>query len=74
MGPTRMRLDKPVIVAIEDFAVAGGLELTLWADLRVAAFDAKFGVLCFAVALACHLLIWERFASRASLGNPKSLI
>ena len=44
MGPTWMQLSKPVLAAVEGYAVAGGMELALWCDLRIAARDAVFGI------------------------------
>ena len=69
MGPTRLRLSKPVIAGIEGHAVAGGLELALWCDLRVASETAVFGVFCrrFGVPLGAVVKILVQRAIRAYL-------
>ena len=46
MGPTRRLLAKPVLAAVEGYAVAGGMELALWCDLRIASESATFGIFC----------------------------
>ena len=46
MGPTRMRLSKPVLASVQGHAVAGGLELAAWCDLRICDTTAVFGVFC----------------------------
>ena len=71
MGPTRMLLSKPVIAAVEGHAVAGGLELACWCDLRVAARDAVFGVYCrrFGVPLGGS---WNHSPSKADRSQPRA--
>ena len=56
MGPTHMTLTKPVIAALSGYAVAGGLELALWADLRVVESDATLGVFCRRCVFSVHRL------------------
>ena len=46
MGPTRRLLSKPVLAAVEGYAVAGGMELALWCDLRIVSETATFGIFC----------------------------
>lgn len=74
MGPTRLRLSKPVLAAISGYAVAGGLELALWCDLRVAESDAVLGVFCrrFGVPLIDGGTV--RLAQVVGLGRALDLI
>jgi len=74
MGPTRMRLSKPVIAAIEGHAVAGGLELALWCDLRVAAEDAVFGVFCRRFGMPLVDLGTVRLPRILGLGRAMDLV
>jgi enoyl-CoA hydratase len=74
MGPTRLRLSKPVLAAISGYAVAGGLELALWCDLRIAESDAVLGVFCrrFGVPLIDGGTV--RLAQIVGLGHALDMI
>ncbi len=74
MGPTRMRLTKPVIAAIEGYAVAGGMELALWCDLRVAAASAVFGVFCRRFGVPLVDLGTVRLPRLVGLGRAMDLV
>ncbi len=74
MGPTRMRLGKPVIAAIEGHAVAGGLELALWCDLRVASETAVLGVFCRRFGVPLVDLGTVRLAQVVGLGRAMDLL
>ncbi|XP_077348288.1 enoyl-CoA hydratase EchA19-like isoform X3 [Lithobates pipiens] len=63
MGPSRMQFSKPVIAAVSGYAVAGGLELSLLADLRVAEESAIFGVFCRRFGLKCAIELAEQISS-----------
>lgn len=74
MGPTRMQLSKPVIAAVEGYAVAGGLELAVWCDLRVASSDAIFGVFCRRFGVPLIDLGTVRLPRIVGHGNAMDLI
>jgi len=74
MGPTRMRLTKPVIAAIEGHAVAGGLELALWCDLRVSAATAVLGVFCRRFGVPLVDLGTVRLPRLVGLGRAMDLV
>ena len=74
MGPTRLRLGKPVIAAIEGYAVAGGLELALWCDLRVASEEATLGVFCRRFGVPLVDLGTVRLPQIVGLGRAMDLV
>ena len=74
MGPTRMRLEKPVIAAIEGYAVAGGLELALWCDLRVASEEAILGVFSRRVGVPLVDLGTVRLPQLIGVGRAMDLV
>jgi len=74
MGPTRLRLGKPVIAAIEGYAVAGGLELALWCDLRVASEEAVLGVFCRRFGVPLVDLGTVRLPQLVGLGRAMDLV
>lgn len=74
MGPTRLRLSKPVIAAVEGYAVAGGLELALWCDLRVASETAVFGVFCRRFGVPLVDLGTVRLPRLVGLGRALDLV
>ncbi|HEY1908980.1 MAG TPA: crotonase/enoyl-CoA hydratase family protein, partial [Myxococcaceae bacterium] len=74
MGPTRIRLGKPVIAAIEGHAVAGGLELALWCDLRVASEEAVLGVFCRRFGVPLVDLGTVRLPQIVGLGRAMDLV
>jgi enoyl-CoA hydratase len=74
MGPTRLRLGKPVIAAIEGYAVAGGLELALWCDLRVASEESVLGVFCRRFGVPLVDLGTVRLPQIVGLGRAMDLV
>jgi enoyl-CoA hydratase len=74
MGPTRLRLGKPVIAAIEGHAVAGGLELALWCDLRVASEEAVLGIFCRRFGVPLVDLGTVRLPQIVGLGRAMDLV
>jgi len=74
MGPTRLRLGKPVLAAIEGYAVAGGLELALWCDLRVVSEEAILGVFCRRFGVPLVDLGTVRLPQIVGLGRAMDLI